>query len=325
MLNLGKIFLGLLFLVLMIEVIIIAPQNLNFTESDKPAQTNEEPGSQEANQVMQGLHLVEAKGEEKEWELWATEAYGFEQKAYWDLHEVKAKFFSRDGVTFNVTGNKGQVELNTKDMVVEGQVKVVTSNGYTFTTERVNYDSGQRQLKGPQLARMYGPPDERDERLVLQGNSMVANLSDSSLFLRGQVNGGQRLEDGRQLRIESLEAEFSAKSNYARFFSGVSMDVGSMRVSGEQATFDYSAKQGQLQLVRVEGGVRVSDRLKWATAREVLFYVREDKFVFRGNPRLVQENDQLVGDEIVFLEGGKKVQVLKARAKMEKDSLERVN
>jgi hypothetical protein len=35
--------------------------------------------------------------------------------------------------------------------------------------------------------------------------------------------------------------------------------------------------------------------------------------VFRGQPRLVQNNDELNGEEIIFLEGGKKVKVEKVK------------
>jgi lipopolysaccharide export system protein LptA len=50
-----------------------------------------------------------------------------------------------------------------------------------------------------------------------------------------------------------------------------------------------------------------------------------NRFVFRGNPRVVQNNDELRGDEIVFLDGGKRVQVKSARAKVDQKRLEKSN
>ncbi len=39
------------------------------------------------------------------------------------------------------------------------------------------------------------------------------------------------------------------------------------------------------------------------------------KLTFSGKPRLYQDEDELVGDKIIFLEGGKKVKVEKVKAK----------
>ena len=70
------------------------------------------------------------------------------------------------------------------------------------------------------------------------------------------------------------------------------------------------------------GGVRVTDSEKYATADRVSVYFNEDKYVFNGSPRVVQSGDELVGEEITFLNNGKKVQVSNARVKLDRKDLE---
>jgi lipopolysaccharide export system protein LptA len=73
------------------------------------------------------------------------------------------------------------------------------------------------------------------------------------------------------------------------------------------------------------GGARVSDADKWATAQNVMVDFEKDRFIFRGHPRVVQNNDDLRGEEIVFLDGGKRVRVKGARARVDEKKLEKVN
>jgi lipopolysaccharide export system protein LptA len=75
--------------------------------------------------------------------------------------------------------------------------------------------------------------------------------------------------------------------------------------------------------VEFTGGARVSDSEKWATAQNLNVDFDSNRFIFRGNPRVVQNNDELRGEEIIFLDGGKQVQVRSARAKVDEKRLQK--
>jgi lipopolysaccharide export system protein LptA len=98
-----------------------------------------------------------------------------------------------------------------------------------------------------------------------------------------------------------------------------------MRITGPEAVFEYGREQNLVKSVQVSGGVRVSDLEKWVTSQKVSVNFDKDRYVFSGNPRVVQNNDELQGEEIVFLEGGKKVEVFKARANVESREPEKAN
>ncbi len=50
------------------------------------------------------------------------------------LEDVKLTFFSKDGRTFTVTGKQGKVYQDTKNMELQGDVVVTSSDGYRLKT-----------------------------------------------------------------------------------------------------------------------------------------------------------------------------------------------
>ena len=91
--------------------------------------------------------------------------------------------------------------------------------------------------------------------------------------------------------------------------------------SGAAATFEKIVEPNWEQVDKPRGKVYVTT----ANDLESVYITSEDKFVFSGRPRLVQDNDELVGDKIIFYKGGKRVQVMKARARVDKKRLEKLD
>ena len=75
-----------------------------------------------------------------------------------------------------------------------------------------------------------------------------------------------------------------------------------MTLEWPEASFLYKAGTEVLSSIGVKGGVKVSDFEKMATSETVDLDLLTKKYVFRGRPKLIQNNDELIGDEITFLE-----------------------
>lgn len=318
----GEYALGFLFLLFIGQVVILAPKTV---EEPKPAASMGPRVDQRVDQVMRGAHLVETREGEKEWELWSDEALSFRSLDQWTLKEVKAIFFGKNGVQFTVTGRTGKVETKTKNMNVEGQVVTRSSNGYVFQSESVSYDSVTRTLKSPNTVKMIGPNDKQGDGLKLGGRRMSCDLNTSLVDITGEVRGEKTFSGQKRLLILSERAQFSAQSNLARFLGHVVIDIETIRITGPSAEFAYDSTQQMVTSLLVSGGVRVSDYDKWATSDRLKVNFADESYVFQGHPRVVQNNDELVGEEIILSEGGKKIKVEGARARMEQRRLERPN
>ncbi|MCB0390522.1 MAG: LPS export ABC transporter periplasmic protein LptC [Bdellovibrionales bacterium] len=318
--KLTQVLLFVLFVAIIVEVVIIAP---NVLDQDVSFENNTEVESLEQDTVQEKLtdmYLVESRQDEKEWELWAKEAKSYKDKKIWDLEDVKAKFFGNNGVVFHVTGKKGQVDIKTKDMEIHGDVVTKTSNGYVFQTEKVLYTSQERTLYGPENITMKGPADAANNHLILTGKSLVANLDSSLMEVKQNVAAEKPFKENKTVYIKSHRAQFSGQSNYARFLDDVVIDYETMRLTGPDATFNYDTDKNLVTSMLVQGGAKVSDTDKWATSETVDVQFEKEKYIFRGSPRVVQNNDELKGEEIIFYNGGKKVKVFKARANLDENN-----
>ncbi len=310
--------LALAFFILVIEVIRIAPKTVDETAQ----KTSPSKASDTADQVMHGAHLVETREGQKEWELWASEAVSYKNLDRWNLIGVKVIFFGKSGVFFTVTGKKGIVETKTKNLRIEGDVITKSSNGYTFKTEMVDYKSLEHMLMSPQQVKMVGPDDKQGGGLKLKGEEMSLDVQTSLMHIKKKVETQKKFSDTKHLMIHSDDAQFSGNSKLARFFNHVVMDVETMRVTGKEAQFVYDSESAQVTSVLVQGRVRLTDIDKWATSDHMTANLVNDTYVFEGKPRVVQNNDELVGDKITLLQGGKRVQVEQARARMDQKRLE---
>lgn len=320
----NTIILGLLFVIIVIEILVLAPKELGLSPSEEQETSGEmKPQEGASGQIMNDVHLVEAKPSGKEWELWADKAMRPAENAEWTIERVKVTFFASNGVTYQVTGMQGRVVPSKNDIRISGKVVTRSSNGYVFKTESMFYDSKSRKLTSPEAVEMTGGGDKEEGPLHLTGDNMVADLGTNEIVINKNVHARRRIKDDKIATIQSDRALFSGRSNLAHFSGSVLIDIDTMRLSGPEARFSFNPKTEEFESVEVEGGVKVTDTDKFATSSTVSVHFKEDRVEFTGAPRVVQNGDELVGDQIVFLEGGKKVQVLNAKAHIDAGAMEK--
>jgi len=326
--KLGNVLSILLFVALMIEIIVFSPKETGTTDPEQKARlgnaTKREGQSSENEQWIEGVHLTETSEGKKEWELMAARAMSVKDKGAWSLKEVQAKFFgekSEDNF-FDVVGEQGQVVLASKDMTVKGNVSVKSHNGYQFKTDSIKYSSESKVLKSNDPIEMLGQPDNDGEGMELKGVGLVASVNDQTMDVLKDVRLERKLKDGRQVVIRSEQARFYSRSRAGEFKGKVIVDIGASRISGPFARFIYDSEKKALSSMEVDGGVNMTDSNKWATAEKIQMSFLDDEFVLKGSPKLVQNSEELTGQEIRFSNGGRKVQVKGGRAVIESSVLE---
>lgn len=309
--------------VIFVECLIIAPEPLGRGAKKSGSTINNVKQPVKADQVLENVQLIGTENGRREWELNAETAVDFKGSGEWQLEKIKTIFFGKLGAHYFVKGKTGQVNIETRDMMISGDVMTRTSNNYELKSDVVFYDSKNKVLKSESPVSILGPKDEKGNRLRLAGIGMNALVEEGKTVILDNVKGEIALEDGTIMNVKSKSVELRADSRWAQFNGNVVIDVGSMRVSGPGAQFQYDSAGGILSSLFVNGGVKVSDVGKLATSENVKVSFKDNKFVFRGSPRLVQDQDELLGEEIIFLQGGKRVQVKGARANIESKQVEK--
>jgi LPS export ABC transporter protein LptC len=316
--NLLQALLGLALLGVVVQVILVAPRVVRDSDEKVPQpQPSTAAANESVDQSLQGMHTIETQQGGKEWELWSDKADRIKEKDLLRLQGVKILFFARSGVTFTVTGERGTVESKTKNLRVEGNVITRSSNGYTFRSQSLDYDSLKKTLSTASAVDMVGPADKKGPGLKLDGLGMESNLEPGTMEILANVRAEKIFNGSRHVYIRSPRAMFSSTDRSARFSGGAVLDMDTMRITGPDARLNYDAKSDEVKSLTVIGGAKVSETDKWATADNLNVDFASNKFTFWGQPRVVQNNDELKGEEIVFLDGGKQVEVHRARAKMD--------
>lgn len=125
------------------------------------------------------------------------------------------------------------------------------------------------------------------------------------------------MKDGKKIVVAADSVELSGSTSEAKFGGMVRLTYDKMTVEGPSAIFSYGKKNNMLNGIKFEGGVKVSELNRFVTSQNLDLNLIQQIYSFTGGPRLVQDGDELRGNEIIFYDGGKKVKVEKVRAKVE--------
>ena len=283
--------------------------------SQKEAQAPADPTAPEPDkklleeQKIENFNFFSAKKQKKEFELWAKVGYKAMGSSLFKLDTVKVQFYS-ENATYTVFGDKGEIDEVQKNMMITGNVKLESSNGYRFYTDTLYYEPEGKHITTKDKVSLEGPP-EKDGRLFLEGYGLDVNMVLNTMLIRERVTGYKPMSDARVMKIASQTAEFSGKKRSVAFKNNVVITVDKMVVRGNLATFQY--KDGKLDTLYMEGGIHMQDVDKTGSSGEALVYFNEDKYIFRKKPFITQNENALIGDEIIVYNGGKRVQVKKAQ------------
>lgn len=302
---------SVIFVLIVVELVFFAPQpGDREVENDWDA-TAETSQQSDVEQTMYGAHLDEAKGQKKLWELDAKVARKKMKTEDFSLDVVKVKFYGENGVYYNGTGDKGYVGENQKKIKILGNTVITSSNSYVLNTEVIFYKTDDRTIDGPQEVTLVGPPDQQGDGgpLHMRADRFDANLNTNLINLKENVRGKKRISGGRNMKIRSHEALFSGASNFVLFKKDVVIDVDTMTITGPRAKFIY--KNNELYSMFIDGGVKIKDIGRWGVAGEAEVFFQEDKYIFRDSPKVVEGENQLVGDEIIAYDGGDRIVVRK--------------
>jgi LPS export ABC transporter protein LptC len=310
------IFFLILFLIFL-QLLIFSPSEINLTSnelktSEQIKKMAQQQSSKEVEQKLRGLHLLESPNNTKGWELFAEEAEGSSNTS-WVLKVVKIIFFADDESQYTVSGDVGEIDSSTKDIVIRGGVVTESTNGYLFKSNEVRFLAQHKHLYTDNSVEMSGPGDKSGKGFVLTGMGLRIDLKINKMYVLSNVEAKKEI-DGNLFEIRSQTAEFSNKTEHADFSGNVEMTYELLTLQSPTARFQYSNTERRLKTVTLNGGVRMKEVGKFGVCRSLEIDLEQDKMTLRGAPKVQMGEDEITGDEIVFLEGGKKVKVSNVRA-----------
>lgn len=143
-----------------------------------------------ADQRLEKIHFVEEKQGKKMWELEARTIHQYQAQNLLFLEEVKVVYYAKDGRSFTLTGDKGKVYQESKDMELTGNVVFTSSDGYRLKTHSISYKHSNKQVKTPD------PIEFEGEQIHLTGKGMLIDMEEKTFKVLSQAKtqwkGGRR-------------------------------------------------------------------------------------------------------------------------------------
>lgn len=166
-------------------IIIFIVLGTAFKEKRKPFITRPEeiqhpPG--DANlEVKDVSYSYTNKDNVKEWELRADKAQYFKDKKLVMLEHMKVTFYRANGGVYRLTGNQGQLNIETQNIVVQGDVQGVMPDNTRFATNSFSYDNNKRIVTTKDAVFVT-----RDT-FSMEGVGMVIDIKEEKLTLLDKV------------------------------------------------------------------------------------------------------------------------------------------
>ncbi len=321
----------LLFIILLafifLEILFVSPKILekpsdDITQYQKIQNLAASQKKDSVEQKMLGVHLVENDENKKGYVLFASEASGTSD-SQWVLKKVKVQFFSDNNSNFTVMGEIGEIDGTTKDMIIRGDVLTTSTNGYQFKTDSLKYSAKEKLMKSSDAVYMQGPADNKGPGFKLKGIGLRVDIKSNKMEILEQIETNKVI-DQKEFNLTSDSAEFSNSSQEAVFHGHVKMMLGTSHLASPKAHFYYSKSAKSLERIILTQGVKLVEKEKTATCDELEINLLEDKMTLRGQPKVQQGDDEIHGQEIVFLDGGKKVKINQVNVKgIRKDEKEK--
>jgi LPS export ABC transporter protein LptC len=139
------------------------------------------PIEAEADMTSRNIHLVGDKSGIKGWELEAREARHFLGGKTTMLEGIEAAFYIENGGVIRLKGDRGRIHHGTRDIELQGNIVILTSDGYQLMTDGLQYVDKARQITSSQRVDIAG------KGLEVTGKGMSIDLATGKLTMGGRV------------------------------------------------------------------------------------------------------------------------------------------
>ena len=130
---------------------------------------------------LEKVQFVEDKQGRRTWELEAKSVRQYEDQDLVVLEDVKVTVFAKDGQSFVLSGKEARLHQRSKDMELEGDVLLTSSDGYRLKTRSITYRHGEKK------AQTADPVEIEGKELRVKGNGMVVDIEARTFRILNQV------------------------------------------------------------------------------------------------------------------------------------------
>lgn len=137
--------------------------------------------SEKVDLEVKNVRYTEVGDSGMKWEIMADSARYQKKENLAFFENVTVRLVMKDGSAFLLTGDRGRFQTVSRDMEIEGDVRIVSENGDRFTTDRIRYVNKGKLIETDRPVVM----ENRGARI--SGVGMVFSLEGKKVSLLSQV------------------------------------------------------------------------------------------------------------------------------------------
>jgi lipopolysaccharide export system protein LptA len=236
------------------------------------------------------------------------------------MNRVNAKFFSKNGIVYDVSAGETRFDSETKNMQFRGDVFVQSSNGYHFNTDQLKYSTEAESLLSDTEVQFNGFSKKESDALKMRGDRMAIQLETGVAQIIGNVVSEKFEANKQNLSFHSENVVLSNDGSEARFQKDVEIKYEDMILRGPEAIVKYDTKSKGAKSLDIIDGVKVEALDKNAVSERLHLDIDKENLILEGRPRLLQKGDELLGTAIIFKNRGKSLEVKGAKAHLNSGS-----
>lgn len=166
---------------LVLTVVLIAATVIVMEVRKDPGKALLKIMSDKVDLQVRNVRYTEVGDSGMKWEVMADTARYQKKENLAFFDKIAVKVILKDGRIFIITGDKGLVRTDTRDMEIEGNVKIVSEKGDQFTTDRLRFRNADQTVETDR------PVVMENQSLRVSGIGMVFPLRENKLSLLSQV------------------------------------------------------------------------------------------------------------------------------------------
>jgi len=199
------------------------------------------------------------------------------------LHDLKAVAYG-DNATVNLTSDTGIYDKDKGEVILIGNVEVVSDNGFVLTTDKANWSQLTKEIstdsvvhinrQGMSAVGKGGMANSEEKKAVLHENVMVVMEPHTKVNCDG-----------------SLEVDYN--ENTAIFKKNVKVQDKDGKLFSDKLTVNFDPETQKLAQVVAEGNVKVKRGKSYTLSDKAIYTESTKSAKLLGKPRVIIDPEEL--------------------------------
>ncbi len=270
---------------------------------------SEEAASVEATEIK----YTESEGGKTLWEIEAEEAKFFKDKAKTEFKKINVTFYYKEDYELILSGDRGDLNTETKNIVIRDNVKLNVEDNYTLTTDSLNYNSEKHEITTEDPIEVSGPD------VSFHGNGLAFDLSSEELFINSKVvtdftEKGKKKEKADKdalgfddfgsfegpLHITSGGFYGNRKSSLIRYTGGAHASHKEATLRASSITIYFKGEEGEISKIEARGNVKLVRSDITAFCGLMTFDYNTKILSLEKDPVIWRGDDMVKGEKILY-------------------------